>query len=125
LLGILNINQSIEMLIYLYTGINTRIGQIVFNNMEIILDRFVLLVQVENVKMPWLEEQTGVVASRWNKVKTGQNEMRASDVEALVQVWPEYAYWLATGKEIIEAGQISPLTRREYTTSKTAPKVRK
>ena len=92
--------------------INAHIGQIVFNDMETILDRFVLLVQIENVKMPWLEEQTGVMASRWNKVKTGQNEMRASDVDALVLVWPEYAYWLATGIEIEDAGQISPITKR-------------
>jgi hypothetical protein len=88
--------------------------------METILDRFVLLVQVENVKMPWLQEQTGVVASRWNKVKTGQNEMRASDVDALVLVWPEYAYWLVTGKELSEVGQINPLTKRADKNNKTA-----
>lgn len=81
--------------------------------METILDRFVLLVQIENVKMPWLEKETGVVASRWNKVKTGQNEMRASDIDVLVLVWPEYAYWLTTGYEIIEVGQISPMTKRK------------
>jgi hypothetical protein len=87
--------------------------------METILDRFVLLVQVENVKMPWLQEQTGVVASRWNKVKTEQNEMRASDVDALVKVWPEYAYWLVTGKELLGVGQISPLTKRAHKNNKT------
>ncbi|MBL4799308.1 MAG: hypothetical protein JKY50_18035 [Oleispira sp.] len=87
--------------------------------METILNRFVLLVQVENVKMPWLEEKTGVVASRWNKVKTGQNEMRASDIDALILVWPEYAYWLVTGKEIEEVGQIGPLTKRTHKNYKT------
>ena len=80
--------------------------------MESILDRSVLLTQLENIKMPWLQEQTGISSSRWNKVKTAQNEMRASDIEALNKVWPEYDYWLSTGLEIPEAGQISPMTKK-------------
>ena len=60
--------------------------------------------------MPWLEEQTGISSGRWQKVKTRQNEMRTSDLEALNEVWPQYAYWLSTGKEIPESGQISPFT---------------
>jgi len=38
--------------------------------------------------------------------------MRASDLDALVLVWPEYAYWLVTGKEILETGQTNPLIKR-------------
>ena len=38
--------------------------------------------------------------------------MRASEIEALAKLWPEYAYWLTTGKEIPEVGQISPMTKK-------------
>lgn len=38
--------------------------------------------------------------------------MKASEVEALTTVWPEYAYWLATGHELPETGQISPMTKK-------------
>ncbi|ASP40343.1 DNA-binding protein [Bacterioplanes sanyensis] len=86
--------------------------------MERIVDRFVLLANVEDVKMPWLQKQTGISAGRWHKVKTGQNEMRASDVDALVKVWPEYAYWLVTGEELPESGQISPMSRNKKNRSR-------
>ncbi len=31
-------------------------------------------------------------------------------IEKASEVFPEYSYWLATGKELPEAGQISPMT---------------
>jgi DNA-binding XRE family transcriptional regulator len=31
-------------------------------------------------------------------------------IEKANEVFPEYCYWLATGKELPEAGQISPMT---------------
>ncbi len=35
-----------------------------------------------------------------------------NEVEALIDVWPDYAYWLVTGKELPESGQVSPLTKK-------------
>lgn len=85
--------------------------QIVFIYMKRIIDRFKLLVRIENIKMPWLEEQTNIVQKRWSNVKAENSEMRATEVEALNKVFPEYSYWLATGNEMPEAGQISPMTK--------------
>lgn len=31
-------------------------------------------------------------------------------IEKATEVFPQYCYWLATGKELPEAGQISPMT---------------
>jgi hypothetical protein len=39
----------------------------------------------------------------------------AEELEALGRLWPEYAYWLITGSEIPEAGQISPMTNKSIT----------
>ncbi len=48
--------------------------------------------------------------------------MRAAETEALAKLWPEYGYWLATGEELPEAGQISPMTKREQKRLKPTPK---
>jgi hypothetical protein len=76
------------------------------------LDRFLLLVQLEGIKLPWLEAQTGVSSKRWSNVKYSSAEMRADELINLGKAFPEYAYWLITGKEIPEVGQISPMTKR-------------
>lgn len=76
-----------------------------------IVKRFKVLIQIEEVKLPWLAEQTGIDKKRWANVKSGHLEMRASEVEALAEIWPEYAYWITTGEELPECGQISPLAK--------------
>ncbi|WP_369855028.1 hypothetical protein [Candidatus Thalassolituus haligoni] len=77
-----------------------------------VVDRLNLLLDLEQVKMPWLEQQTGIKSGKWHKVKRRENEMKASELAVLGTVWPEYAYWLMTGLELPEAGQISPITKR-------------
>jgi len=84
------------------------------------LDRFRLLIQLENVKMPWLEAQTGIDRKRWANLKHEKAEIRAIEFQALSLVWPEYTIWLTNGSEIPEAGQISPLTKQIHKNYKTA-----
>jgi len=79
--------------------------------MESIVDRFLVLIEAEGVKMPWLATQTNVDAKRWHTIKQRKG-MRTSELEALIAIWPEYAYWLTTGAEAPEAGQISPATKQ-------------
>lgn len=89
--------------------------------MESIIDRFLLIVEVEGIKMPWLEGVTEISAARWHDVKK-RKVMRTSELDALNKIFPEYKVWLSTGLEIPESGHISPMTKREHTNSKTAPK---
>ncbi|MCT7358601.1 hypothetical protein [Thalassolituus pacificus] len=77
---------------------------------------------MEKIKSPFLEERTGIKADRWKNVKSGKAELRAIEIEALKSVCPEYCYWLATGDELPEAGQISPMTKRTQTSLKPTPK---
>ena len=88
--------------------------------MDSISDRFKLLEECEGFKMPWLEERTGVKAKRWHTIKQ-RGDMRSSELSELIDLWPEYAYWLSTGKEIPESGQISPMTKRAQRALKTRP----
>jgi len=47
--------------------------------------------------------------------------MRTSELDAVLSLFPEYALWITTGKEIPEAGQISPMTKRAQTSLKPTP----
>ena len=76
------------------------------------IDRFLLLIECEGFKMPWLEKRTGIDRKRWSNIKIRHTEMKATDLQALARAFPEYAYWLATGEELPEKGQISPMTKR-------------
>ncbi len=49
--------------------------------------------------------------------------MRTSELDAVLSLFPEYALWITTGKEIPEAGQISPMTKKAQRTLKPTPKV--
>jgi hypothetical protein len=84
-------------------------------------ERLRLLMDVEQVSAPWLERETGIDKYRWGNVKNGKAKMLVTEIQLLSKIWPEYAYWLATGLELPEAGQISPLTKRAQQTLKTRP----
>ncbi|WP_221801877.1 hypothetical protein [Oceanobacter mangrovi] len=90
--------------------------------METTVDRFLALWAEERLSAPWLEEKTGVEAKRWYSIKQ-RKVMRTSELEALHALFPEYKVWLSTGDEFPEAGQISPMTKREQQNYKTPPKV--
>jgi len=77
-----------------------------------ITERLNAIIEVEGANRPFLERQTGIKAKRWTNVQTGQAKAYAEEIEAIANIWPKYAYWLATGKENIEDEQISPLTKK-------------
>ena len=79
--------------------------------MDTIVDRFLETLIAEGIKMPWLEEVTGIETKRWHNIKQ-RKVMRTEELEAVLRVWPEYSYWMTTGSELPEAGQISPMTKR-------------
>src|SRR5690606_41991343 len=88
-------------------------------------ERLALWMDAEKIKSPFLEERTGIKADRWRSVKSGRAELRAIEIEALKAVCPEYCYWLATGEELPEAGQISPMTKKAMQTLKTRSEERR
>lgn len=55
-----------------------------------------------------LEEQTGISAQQWSHVRNGRTTPDVKHIEAIGTLFPEYAYWIMTGKTIPEAGQTSP-----------------
>ena len=70
------------------------------------------VILAKDAKSKDLETKTGIDRDRWNNIRktTPTAKVRAEEVEALALLFPEYAYWLTTGLELPEAGQISPMT---------------
>jgi hypothetical protein len=54
------------------------------------------------------EQETGIPAKTWSNIENGLQKANEDHIEAIGRRWPEFAYWLVTGKTIPEAGQISP-----------------
>ena len=45
---------------------------------------------------------------RWRNVSKGAVRVGADEIDVLVQLYPQYALWLASGKTAPEIGQTSP-----------------
>lgn len=56
-------------------------------------------------------DKTGIKKKRLENVMYGAT-MSADEMELICKAFPEYAYWLATGKEEPSVGQISPMTAK-------------
>ena len=55
-----------------------------------------------------VESKTGFPESRWNKALNGHLKLRWEEVESITKLFPEFSYWITTGKTLPESGQISP-----------------
>ena len=87
-----------------------------------IIDRLILIIDYEGITRPALEKRTGIKVKRWSNVLNRAAKPYAEEIEVISSLWPEYTYWLASGNELPEAGQISPMTKEAHEVSKTAPR---
>lgn len=56
-----------------------------------------------------LAESTGVPSARWRNFFSGNQNVTPSMIEAAAKVWPEHAFWLATGVTDAINGHIPPV----------------
>lgn len=63
-------------------------------------------------KFKHFEELTGISARRWQTLEQGKQRANDEMIEAIGNRWPEYAYWLVTGKTDEEHGHTSPILER-------------
>lgn len=73
-----------------------------------ISDRIRIIYEWSGLSKRDLEQTTGIDRTIWNNVLNGRQRVNADHIEAVVKKWPEFAYWLTTGKVQPEAGNISP-----------------
>ena len=88
--------------------------------MESITERFLVIWDFERLEAKWLEKETAVKEARWYTIRKTK-DMRTSELEKVQDIFPEYRYWLSTGQELPEAGQVSPMTKRAQRALKTRP----
>ncbi len=72
-----------------------------------IKDRLITLFNKERTSA-WFEKQTGIDRYRWGNVRNGKARITDAEIEAVIQIFPQYALWLVTGNIAPESGQTSP-----------------
>jgi DNA-binding Xre family transcriptional regulator len=75
-----------------------------------IKERVITVLKHSGLKLPQLEEQTGVSRYTWSNLKNPakNREIKAEEIEAVVKLYPQFALWIVSGTIAPEAGQISP-----------------
>lgn len=77
-----------------------------------IKDRVLEILKYEKIKNPRLEELTGISRYTWQNVRNKPDRaIKEEEIEAISKLFKEYRYWIISGEELPEAGQISPMTK--------------
>jgi hypothetical protein len=72
-----------------------------------IKERLISLFNNERTSV-WFEKETGIDRYRWGNIRNGKARLTDAEIEAVCEIFPEYALWLVSGKVAPEAGQTSP-----------------
>ena len=73
-----------------------------------IRERLIAIWDKERLSAPKLEKLTGIDRSSWYHLRNGKRRANEEDIEALVKLFPRYAFWIASGHIAPEIGQTSP-----------------
>jgi len=75
-----------------------------------IKERVITILKSSGIRLPELEERTGISRYTWNNLKNTarKREIKAEEIEAIVKLFPQYALWIVSGEIAPEAGQINP-----------------
>lgn len=72
--------------------------------------RVLEILRTSGVRLPELEERTGISRYTWNNLKNTarSREIKAEEIEAVVKLYPPFALWIVSGNIAPESGQTSP-----------------
>jgi len=73
-----------------------------------IRDRLIEIFNALKISSRDMEKLTGVDRSKWSNIRGGKQRANEEHIEAVCNAYPEFAYWLVTGKTIPECGQVKP-----------------
>lgn len=76
-----------------------------------IKDRVITILKSSSMRLPKLEEETGISRYTWANLKNPakSREIKEEEIEAIAKVFPQFRWWMLTGEVMPEKGQISPL----------------
>jgi transcriptional regulator with XRE-family HTH domain len=72
--------------------------------------RVIEILKSSGIRLPELEERTGISRYTWNNLKNParNREIKEEEILAIAKVFPQYRWWLLTGEVMPEMGQTSP-----------------
>lgn len=75
-----------------------------------IKERVITILKASQMRLPELEEKTGISRYTWNNLKNParNREIKAEEIEAVSKVFPQYRWWMLTGEVMPDKGQVSP-----------------
>ena len=75
-----------------------------------IKERVITILKASQIRLPELEEKTGISRYTWNNLKNParNREIKAEEIEAIAMVFPQYRWWMLTGEIMADKGQVSP-----------------
>lgn len=76
-----------------------------------VLERIEAIQKGEGLKREEFANKAKIAYTRLNNIFSGRAKIRHEEIELIGNAFPEYAFWIAYGKELPEAGQISPMTK--------------
>lgn len=76
--------------------------------MPSIKKRIQLILDAEQLGPADMAKRTGMSRDRWANMLYKTTRVGDDHIDAIVKMWPQYAYWLITGGTLPQAGQISP-----------------
>lgn len=71
-------------------------------------ERIVAILERKKLTAKRLEQLSGIDREKWYALRKGARRVNEDDIKALVELAPEYALWMVTGKIAPECGQTSP-----------------
>ncbi|AYF85643.1 XRE family transcriptional regulator [Pseudomonas sp. DY-1] len=72
--------------------------------------RVIEILKSSGIRLPELEERTGISRYTWNNLKNParKREIKEEEILAIAKVFPQYRWWMLTGEVAPEMGQTSP-----------------
>jgi hypothetical protein len=83
-------------------------------NISTISTRLLVLINQKlnsSKKFKTLEDMTGVGSRKWNSFALGEQKATVEMIEAASKIWPQHAFWLATGIDDSLTGHTNPEIR--------------
>ena len=62
--------------------------------------------------VPYIARKSGLPENAWKNALWSSARINSDIIEAANELWPQYVFWLVTGKTCPECGQISPEDER-------------
>lgn len=78
------------------------------DEIERMRERIIAILERKKLTAKRLEQLSGIDREKWYALRKGARRVNEDDIKVIVEIAPEYALWLVSGKIAPECGQTSP-----------------